>query len=59
MMLGQLFQKSINVPLVISGGAKGKEDFKRCQAEGINNMAGGACFVFQGKNNAVLITYNK
>lgn len=55
----KLFQKSINVPLVISGGAKGEEDFKRCKSEGINNMAGGACFVFQGKHNAVLITYNK
>jgi len=55
----KLFQKSINVPLVISGGAKGGGDFKKCHSEGIDNMAGGACFVFQGKHDAVLITYEK
>lgn len=55
----KLFQKEINVPLVICGGSKGEEDFKRCHTEDINNMAGGSCFVFQGKHDAVLITYNK
>ena len=53
------FQESLNIPLVISGGAKGSDDFKKCMGLGINGMAGGACFVFQGKHDAVLITYDK
>lgn len=55
----KLFQENLNIPLVISGGAKGKDDFERCSSLGINGMAGGACFVFQGKHDAVLITYEK
>lgn len=53
------FQNSLKIPLVISGGAKGKEDFNKCISHDIKGMAGGACFVFQGKHDAVLITYDK
>lgn len=53
------FQESLNIPLVISGGSRGKEDFVQCLNQNINGMAGGACFVFQGKHDAVLITYEK
>lgn len=53
------FQESLNIPLVISGGSKGKDDFNKCMSLDINGMAGGACFVFQGKHDAVLITYDK
>ena len=55
----KVFQQNLNIPLVISGGAQGKVDFDRCLKQGINGMAGGACFVFQGKHDAVLITYEK
>ena len=55
----KLFIDKINIPLVISGGAKGKTDFTNCIKNGYNSMAGGACFVFQGRHDAVLITYEK
>lgn len=55
----KVFQQNLNIPLVISGGARGKEDFEQCLNYGISAMAGGACFIFQGKHDAVLITYEK
>ena len=55
----KIFAEEINIPLVISGGSKGKNDFLESIQNGFNSMAGGACFVFQGKHDAVLITYDK
>lgn len=51
--------KISKIPLIISGGLNGKLDYQNCNTKGIKNLAGGAQFVFQGKHDAVLITYNK
>ena len=54
----KMISGSVNIPIVAAGGAKGLLDFKSaiadCNASGV---AGGACFVYQGKHRAVLITY--
>jgi cyclase len=54
----KIISSCVNIPIVAAGGAKGLLDFKSaitdCNASGV---AGGACFVYQGKHRAVLITY--
>jgi cyclase len=54
----KMISGSVNIQIVAAGGARGLLDFKSaitdCNASGV---AGGACFVYQGKHRAVLITY--
>ena len=51
--------QSFSVPLIISGGCNGIKDIEYAISKNINNMAGGACFVFKGIHKAVLISYPK
>lgn len=50
--------KSVNIPVIAAGGGSGLVDFVNiCKNSHASAAAAGACFVFQGKHNAVLITY--
>lgn len=49
--------EAIPVPLIACGGAGGVEDFSRAVAAGASAAAAGACFLFCGSRNAILITY--
>jgi len=50
--------KSVKIPVIASGGGSGLMDFvKVCKLHKASAAAAGAHFVFQGKHNAVLITY--
>jgi len=48
---------SIQIPLVICGGASDKTDFIKAEQAGASAMAAGSMFVFQRPHNAVLISY--
>ena len=49
---------AVDVPVIAAGGARGVADFKSAVTEAkASAVAAGACFVFQGKHRAVLITY--
>ena len=49
---------TVDVPVIAAGGARGVADFKSAVTEAkASAVAAGACFVFQGKHRAVLITY--
>jgi cyclase len=48
----------LEVPLIINGGAGKSEDFKKAIQIGFDAVAASSFFVYYGKNNAVLITYN-
>lgn len=51
---------SVNIPVVACGGAGTLADFKKVKQEtNVSAVAAGSFFVFQGKHNAVLITYPK
>lgn len=48
----------LSTPIVMSGGAAGLADFKKVlAAQTVDSCAGGACFVFYGPLNAVLLNY--
>ncbi len=50
--------KSVKLPVIASGGGSSLMDFvKVCKMHEASAAAAGAHFVFQGKHNAVLITY--
>jgi len=50
----------MNIPVIACGGAGELEDFKRVKDEAnVSAVGAGSFFVFQGKHNAVLITYPK
>lgn len=52
--------EAVNVPIVACGGAGNLTDFKKVKKEAnVSAVAAGSFFVFQGKHNAVLITYPK
>jgi cyclase len=54
----QRVSQTVKVPVIAAGGASGLNDFvKVCTVNGASAAAAGACFVFQGKHRAVLITY--
>ena len=54
----ELLRHDISTPIVISGGASGISDFKKAiSAENIDSCSGGACFVYFGPLNAVLLNY--
>ena len=48
---------SVNIPVVISGGAGQLDDFKKAVDSGASAVAAGDMFTFYGKHRAVLITY--
>ena len=47
------------VPIIISGGARGFNDFENAKLNGAQGFAAGSFFIFEQPNNAVLITYPK
>ncbi len=50
----------VNVPVIACGGVGSLDDFKQVKNEAnVAAVAAGSFFVFQGKHNAVLITYPK
>jgi cyclase len=50
--------KSVNIPVIAAGGAAGIIDFVNiCKKYNASASAAGANFVFNGKHNAVLISY--
>jgi cyclase len=53
-----MITKAVNIPVIAAGGGNGLPDFKDiCRKYNASAAAAGAHFVFQGKHNAVLITY--
>jgi len=49
---------NVNIPVVACGGAGVLNDFKKIKDEAnVSAVSAGSFFVFQGKHNAVLITY--
>jgi cyclase len=58
--LANLIRKRTTTNLTILGGCNGINDFSNLQNEiGICGCAAGSYFTFVGKNNAVLLNYNK
>jgi len=52
--------QNVNIPVVACGGAGSLVDFKKVKdVANASAVAAGSFFVFQGKHNAVLITYPK
>ncbi len=50
----------VKIPVIACGGAGSLNDFKKAKQEAnVSAVAAGSFFVFQGKHNAVLITYPK
>jgi cyclase len=49
--------ESVQIPVVVSGGANCKADFDAAKQAGASGMAAGSMFVFQRPHNAVLISY--
>jgi cyclase len=48
---------SVQIPVVICGGASTHEDFDAAKQAGASGMAAGSMFVYQRPHNAVLISY--
>lgn len=48
---------SVQIPVVVSGGANSKADFDAAKQAGVSGMAAGSMFVYQRPHNAVLISY--
>jgi len=53
------FSHQFSMPFIISGGAINKSDIQQALNLGADAVAAGACFVYQGKHNAVLISYER
>ena len=53
----QQVSKSVNVPVIVSGGAGNVEDFTNAVRAGASAVSAGSMFVFIGYNRAVLINY--
>jgi cyclase len=53
----QQIVRSVQIPIVISGGAGTKADFDAAKQAGASGMAAGSMFVYQRPHNAVLISY--
>jgi cyclase len=50
--------RSVNVPVIASGGAGKLQDFRTAVREGhVSAVSAGSMFVFYGPHRAVLITY--
>ena len=48
---------SVNIPVVVSGGAGSNADFDAAKKAGASGMAAGSLFIYQRPHNAVLISY--
>lgn len=48
---------SMEVPMIICGGASGYDDLTKALAAGASAVAAGSIFIFNGPHRAVLITY--
>ncbi len=48
---------SVKIPVIACGGANGVDDFVKAFKNGASAVAAGSKFVYNGKHNAVLITY--
>lgn len=55
----QRISKRVNIPLIVLGGAGSKKDFDDAINLGANAVAAGSYFVYMGKRNAVMLSYNK
>lgn len=51
--------ESVQIPVVVSGGASTNADFDAAKHAGASGMAAGSIFVYQRPHDAVLITYVK
>jgi len=50
----------VKIPVIACGGAGKLKDFQTAKKEAyVSAVAAGSFFIFQGKHNAVLITYPK
>ena len=49
--------QSIDIPLIISGGAGGLHDFKAAIDAGASAVSAGDFFVYEGQHKAVLVSY--
>ena len=49
--------KAVQIPVVISGGARQVSDFTEAAQNGASGMAAGSMFIYQRPHNAVLISY--
>ena len=52
-----MLSSSVAVPVIACGGANNVDDFILALKNGASAVAAGSKFVFNGKHNAVLITY--
>jgi len=57
MELIKSFSDKLNIPLIVCGGAKELNDFKKVKEMGVSACAAGSMFVFKGPHKAVLINY--
>ncbi|MCX8486121.1 MAG: HisA/HisF-related TIM barrel protein, partial [Crocinitomicaceae bacterium] len=48
---------SVQIPVVVSGGASTNADFDAAKQAGASGMAAGSMFIYQRPHNAVLISY--
>jgi cyclase len=49
--------ESVQIPVVVSGGASSNADFDAAKQVGASGMAAGSLFIYQRPHNAVLISY--
>ena len=49
--------KTIDIPLIISCGAKSLDDFKHAIDAGASAVAAGDLFIYKGEHRAVLVSY--
>jgi cyclase len=53
----QAITRSVNIPVIASGGAGKVDDFRQAIRAGASAVAAGSMFVFHGRHRAVLINY--
>ena len=53
----QSISQSIDIPLIISGGAEGLQDFKKAIDAGASAVSAGNFFIYKGEHKAVLVSY--
>ena len=54
-----VFENDISIPIILMGGFSDLKELKNAIKLGVNSVAAGSFFVFQGPHNAVLISYPK
>jgi cyclase len=53
----QAITRTVNIPVIASGGAGKVDDFRQAIRAGASAVAAGSMFVFHGRHRAVLINY--